>query len=316
VAGELDEAALRRLFSDISNWGRWGADDQRGTINLIGRQEVLQAPRTVAIGRTVSCARPIMTTAQLVIEAGDEHNSPAELDVVVAGGGVPERGMGMTLDRFSIAAHGSLHTHIDALCHFFFDGLMYNGRTADEVEPSGSISNGVDALGAGICTRGVLLDVAELRGGYVRADEAVHRDELVAAETRAGLTVGRGDAVFVRLGRAVRWVAEGGPECERLAAGGVVPGLHPECLAFLRERDVGLLVSDLGHDQLPARFGLAMPLHIGALVFLGMPLLDGADMEPLARLAAEHSRWEFLLTVAPLAIPGATASLVNPIAIF
>ena len=170
MAGELDEAALRRLFSDISNWGRWGADDQRGTINLIGRQEVLQAPRTVAIGRTVSCARPIMTTAQLVIEAGDEHNSPAELDVVVAGGGVPERGMGMTLDRFSIVAHGSFHTHIDTVCQF--DGCIYNGRTAEEVEPSGSITNGVDALGARICTRGVLLDVAELRGGYVRADAA------------------------------------------------------------------------------------------------------------------------------------------------
>jgi Putative cyclase len=277
--------------------------------------------RTVTRGQTVSCARPLAVAAAGPGSVGgtctdDAEPRPAGLEVL-RHGPASRGGLVLSGDRLIVAPHGPLHTHIDALCHACFDGKMYNGRPAEEIGRDGARANDIAVLADGICTRGVLLDVPRLRGTYVRPETPVRLSELLAAELKAGVRVGPGDAVLVRLGREARFLAEGGPGCERTAYGGVsAQGLHPECLTFLRDRDVAVLVSDVGHDAFPAGFGLDLPVHIGALVYLGMPLVDCADLEGIAAVCASGGRWQFLLTIAPARIPGATSSLVNPIAMF
>jgi kynurenine formamidase len=217
----------------------------------------------------------------------------------------------------TVAAHGRYHTHFDAISHFFFDGAMYNGVPASEIAEDGARELDVLTARGGVVSRGVLLDVGAGRpGGYVHVDEPVRLAELIECEARADLAVQPGDVVLIRLARALRWDAEGGSDCERAPDGGNrYHGLHPEVLTWLRERDVALMVSDLGHDKFPVEFGLAYPVHIGCLVFLGMSLIDNAELEALARACARRKQWDFLFAVAPLALPGSTSSLVNPIAV-
>lgn len=313
----IGEWALRELFQKVSNWGRWGDDDQLGTLNLIGPAERVRGAHMVVAGDSVSLSRhvEVISPAQAVDDHG-QWGQAAQLALDNNGDGVPEAGFGVTSDRFAVTVHGATQTHLDALCHIFFDGRMYNNRSASEVPATGSLFNDIVCLATGISTRGVLLDIPALRGDYVRPETPVRIDELVEAERLGGTAVEPGDAVAIRLGRQLRWDAEGGQQCEERTGDTALQGLHPECLSWFRERDVSLIVSDNGTDVTPPRYGLMLPIHIGALVFLGCPLIDNADLEPLARLSSAHNRNAFQFTVAPIPIPGATGSLVNPIATF
>ncbi len=312
----MGEDYLRTLFSEVSNWGRWGADDQLGTLNLIDTAARLRGVASVRDGRTVSLSRPVTALTPAEADAAaTEWGRPASLGLDNHGAGVPSEGFGVTSDSFAVSVHGATQTHLDALCHIFFDGRMYNGRPASEVPASGSTTNDISRIAGGVVTRGVLLDVPALRGGYVRADEPVRLTELEEAERRTGVEIAPGDALLIRLGRDLRWAAEGGQECEDATGETRLQGMHPEVLGWLRERDVGILVSDNGSDVTPPAYGFMLPIHIGTLVFLGCPLIDNADLEGLAAACAEVGRADFLFTVAPIPVPGATGSLVNPLAI-
>jgi kynurenine formamidase len=311
----MTEDDFRTLFAGLSNWGRWGSEDELGTTNLITAAVRARATATVTEGIAIGCARPVELGAPR--EGTDAWREPPRLSVHQVGGEVPARGAGVAVDRFAVTAHGKHHTHLDALCHITFDGLLYNGRKAEHLTATGSTTSDVASLGERLCTRGVLLDLAALRGGYVRPDEPVRIGELLEAERRAHVSVGPGDALLIHLGRDARWAAEGTGVPEPLAPPmAAYAGLHPECLHFFRERDIALLGSDIGHDPVPAIGEVPLPIHVGALVYLGLPLLDGARLDGVARTAERLGRWEFLFTAAPLVIPGGTSSLVNPIALF
>ena len=302
---------IQALWASICNWGRWGPDDERGTLNLITDTLRVRAARLVRDGHQVSCALPFDTTPSL------RNRDPAQRHTLLGGDAVPAKGYGMTSDYLGIAPHGPAHTHIDALCHVLFDGQMYNGFPAAAVTSRGAQRNAVTVAAPSITTRGVLLDMPAYFGtDYVRTEHPIRRADLEGAEAEAGLEVEVGDAVMIRKGRHVRYRMEG-PDCERKDGKSCLAGLHPDCLGWLHERGVALLGSDAAHDILPTPWATArVPIHVGALVYLGLHLLDNADLDALAGACARRRRWQFLFVLAPLLVEGGTASPVNPICIF
>lgn len=292
-------------FERCSNWGRWGPDDSAGTINLITPEKRRQAAALVRSGRTVSLAHPLNT-----VGAPGNWN-PAQHWLRI--------GADFSVDYLGILFHGYATTHIDALCHIFWQGQMYNGRPASEVTSLGARAGAVDAWKDGIVTRGVLIDIPRFRGvDYVTLDAPIRGWELVAAAEAQGTPLQPGDAVLVYGGRTAFYAANP----ERTPGVQPMPGLHADTVPVLKAHDVALLGWDMmdarpsGYEifDVPPRAG--GPVHVLAIVFAGMPLLDNASLDPLAAACREEGRWEFMLTIAPLTIRGGTGSPVNPLAIF
>jgi len=297
----LHGADVLAFHRSLSNWGRWGEDDQLGALNLITPEVTAAAAATVQTGRTVSCARALDT------RPATDNPSPVAHHMT----GTFTEGYGA--DYFALAPHGFATSHIDALSHIFHEGKLFNGYDAETVTAHGATRLGIHRLAGGIVTRGVLLDIPALRGvDALEPGEAIFPEDLEDAEARAGLSVRPGDALFVRTGRW-RWRDEHGPwDLGRSAA-----GLDASCLPWLRARDVATLGSDGVSDVAPSRVdGVPMPIHTVAIVALGLHLMDNLDFEALATACAEEGRWEFLLAVAPLVLRRGTASPVNPIAVF
>ena len=210
-------------------------------------------------------------------------------------------------DFIGMVFHGFEMTHLDALAHVFADEVrMYNGLPHSVVTPAGAGALGVEGFGVeGVVGRGVLLDVARVRGGPLEPGTAILPADLASAEVAQNVRVTTGDLLFVRTGAGRRNTRE------RRA------GLHPACLPWLHARQVALLGGDGDNDVAPLE-GFerwASAVHAVGIPYLGMPLVDNAELEPLARACAEESRWAFLATVAPLRIEGMTGSPVNPIAL-
>ena len=294
-------ADVLAFHETLSNWGRWGDDDQLGALNVITPEVTAAAAATVRTGRAVSCARPLDTVSSA------DNPSPVAHHMT----GTATEGMGA--DYFAISPHGFATSHIDALCHIFHEGKIYNGYPAESVTAHGATKLGIHRLRDGIVTRGVLLDIPALRGvDALEPGEPIFPEDLEAAETKAGLAVRPGDALLVRTGRWQWRRAHGAWDAGSLAA-----GLDASCLPWLRERDVATLGSDCVSDVLPSRVDcVGMPIHSVVIVAMGVHLVDNLDLDALGAACAEESRWEFLFTVAPLVLRRGTASPVNPIALF
>jgi len=289
------------LVASLSNWGRWGDHDQLGALNLVTPEVTAAAAALVRRGRTVSCARALDT------EAAADNPAPVTHTMT----GTHREGFGS--DTVAVAPHGYATSHIDALCHIFHRGHLYNGYPVESVTGWGATELGIHHLRAGVVTRGVLLDIPAVRGvDALEPGEPVFPEDLEAAEERGAVAVRAGDLLLVRTGRW-RWRAAHGP----WDASQKVAGLDASCLSWLRGRDVAALGSDGVSDVVPSRIeGMPLPIHTVAIVALGLHLLDNLELEALAAACAEEGRWEFLLVVAPLVLTGGTASPVNPIAVF
>jgi kynurenine formamidase len=306
--GSMSDAELRALFDRVCNWGRWGDADERGALNHIGPAEIVAAAGLVREGRTVSLSRDFPT------QPGPENPWPAQHHMVIAGDDccVPGiEGLEVSTDFIGIAFHGMASSHIDALCHVFAHGRMYNGRPAAEVKSTGARANTIMAAKDGVVGRGVLLDLPRALGrDFVEPDHLVTADELAAAEAAHGVRVGKGDILLVRLGRDAR---------RAVHADQKVPGLDPRVVVWLLERQVAVLGGDGVHDPIPngqVHRDWAMPIHMLGLVAMGLHLLDNLDLEPVARACAELGRWTFQFVAAPLRGVGGTGSPLNPIAVF
>jgi kynurenine formamidase len=196
------------------------------------------------------------------------------------------------------------------LCHASFEGKIYNGFAVDEIKAEGCPKNSILGAKTGILTRGVLMDIAKLKGvDYLEPGTPIYPEDLDAWEKQAGVKVTAGDALFIRTGRWARR-AEKGPSR-------TYPGLHASCAKWLHDRGVALLGSDAAQDVSPSQVpGVGLPIHELALVAMGIHLFDNCDLEELAKQAAQRKRWVFLLTASPLAVAGGTGSPINPIATF
>src|SRR5919201_5310257 len=304
-APELSAAEFRALFDAVSNWGRWGADDERGALTPLTAERIAAAARLVRSGETVSLARPLDT------RAGAENPEPAEhrMTMLAESGAAGER---FIKDYVGVDYHNDTHSHLDALCHVAFDGRLYNDRSSDSVTDAGASTGAVEVLKDGLVGRGVLLDVPGLRGvRWLEPGEHIYPDDLEGAERRQGITVGAGDILLVRTGHARR-LAELGPwETPRAKA-----GLHPTAARFLADRRIAALGSDGNSDTAPSTTeGVDFPIHVLALTAIGIHLLDYLQFEDLLAACERTRRREFLFVGAPLRIVGGTGSPLNPIAI-
>lgn len=313
----MSGADLDRMARELSNWGRWGDDDERGALNLITPEKRQRAAALVREGVAVSCAHELAT------EAAPDNERPVQHHML-RGGDLLREGerFGGSADYFAIAPHGFANTHLDALCHQFIDGKMYNGFEHTEVRTDGAHRGSIMAAADGVVGRGVLLDIPVLRGvpwlRPRRSDEVgalpdhVTRADLEAAEERQGVRVEEGDILLVSTGRDALREAEGRQPMRR-----GLPGLHVDALPWLHERGVAVLgcdgISDSSNAGVP---GWNSPIHHIAIVAMGVHLIDNMRLDRLALACAERERWEFLLTIAPLRLARGTASPVNPIALF
>jgi len=302
----LTRSDIDQMVKSLSNWGRWGKNDQLGALNLITPAKRKQAAALVNEGVSFSISHNVIKTRVLGSSAF-EHE-------MVKTGQTP--GSQNSEDRYSVQYHGFNVTHLDALCHFFHGAEMYNGFPIKEVTDKGAAKLSVINMKNGIFTRGVLMDFPRLFGvEYLKGARPIYPEDLDAWEKKAGIKVGSGDAILIRTGRWKRYKAEG--EWDALSNSS---GLDVSCMPWLKKRDVAVLGSDLASDVMPSGVegaGLGfLPVHLIAIVALGVPILDNCDFEALSDAAAARKRWTFLLTVAPLAVEGGTGSPVNPIATF
>ena len=302
------DADVRSFIRDRNNWGRWGKDDQLGALNLVTPAKRVAATRLVKSGRSVSLSRPFPK------EPGPNNAYPAQHYMRT----VPRGKGGFAADYYGIFYHGIASTHIDALCHTWDEGGMWNGRDPKkEVTFEGATFGGVEHWSEGIITRCVMLDVPRHRGvASVTQDAPVHGWELDEILSKRGIRLEPGDAVAVYSGRDA-WQANN-PDTPygRPFGGGpnVRPGLHVSCLPFLRDHDVSLLVWDM-LDHLPIGYDIPWAVH-AAIFAYGVALVDNALLEPVARACVEEGRDDFMLVIAPLRVVGGTGSPANPLAVF
>ncbi len=309
MTGIVDARWCEKTFEQVKNWGRWGADDERGALNYITEKKRAAAAALVRDGTAVSCALEFPT------QPAADNPHPA-LHMMVQGGDactVGGPGLEMTSDFLGVAFHGMAVSHIDALCHVFVNGQMYNGYPGTDVLSVGAQRNSIMAARDGIASRGVLLDLPRLRGvPWLELDTTLTPEDLEAAEEAQGVRVEEGDILLVATGRDARREQHGSwPPVEGMA------GLDATCAPWLHERRIAVLGSDGISDALPGRGieGWSVPIHQFCLVAMGVHLLDNLCLRRLSEACTERGRWEFFLVVAPLRVEGGTGGPVNPVAV-
>jgi kynurenine formamidase len=284
----------------LSNAGRWGSDDQRGTLNFITTENRVRAAALIRSGRVVAAGHPFTMQATAHKPRAGYHRM------------LYRENRSSAVDAVMIEPHGYEITHIDALAHVGLDGRSYNDRSFDEIVTRDGLTFGsVLPLADGIVTRGVLLDLPLSQGrDWLERGEEVSIADLERAEEWAKVTVGRGDALVVRTGLEAR-EASTGPMPPDVRA-----GLGLEGIEWLYRREVAVFGGDC-FDKLPSGDSTyTHPLHSVGIARMGLVLVDHIAVEDLSHACLEEERWEFFFAVAPLRIPKATGSPVNPLCIF
>jgi kynurenine formamidase len=301
------------IFESVKNWGRWGPDDQLGTLNYLTPAMVREAAGLVRSGRQVSMEIPINAVA------GPDNPNPAIHLVSQAHDiDIGSSGLRFGLDFLGMACHGDCHTHVDALCHISYKGLTYNGKPAQEVLTSkGATTLDITSYGNGLVGRGVLLDVPRFRGvKWLEPGEAVTRAELEACEAAQGVHLGEGDIFVFRTGHHRRRL-ELGPWDNGYPPGAGKAGLHVDTVPWMHERRIAAFLPDGDGEAVPSTVeGMLYPIHPLQIVAMGMLASDSLQFEDLAKTCEAEGRFEFMVVGLPLRLPGGTGSPWNPIAIF
>ena len=308
------EATVLEWMASLSNWGRWGGEDQLGCLNLISQAKRRQAAALVQDGITVSCARPIVTditpdityqVQRYMVDSGEgRETDPIERRRTRAG----------AAEFIGMVFHGQTITHIDALSHYSWRGQLYNGKPVSLITSrEGAQTHSIEAASDGIVTRGVLLDITRVKDvPWLTPGYAVMPQDLEAAEKLQGVRVEEGDILFVRTGYYRQRLEEGPvPNSVPMTACQVA------CVPWFKERGIAMLGTDTSNDVRPSYYTeMRLPLHTLCLVSLGLWLIDNANLEQLAETCLQHNRYEFLLSLGPLRLRNVTGSPVNPIAVF
>lgn len=292
---QLSELSFRELGQRVSNWGRWGADDRRGALNFITPDSVRAATKLVTSGDVVQCGAPTRTIQlKLSVDAAADWLA--------------------INDQIALTVHGrGGPTHLDALGHIYYQGLGYNGQRFGGIKGDQVAVGSIAFARTGIVSRGVLIDLPRMVGReWLEPGTLISAAELRQAMAAAKIVLQRGDVLFVRTGRFARERAKL-PQGTSAETG----GLAVDCAELIHKSEPAVLVSDAGTDTAtPQVENVLIPWHILCLVYMGLPLVDGADLEMLADKCARERRKSFLTTIAPLEIPGGTSSPVNPLCVF
>jgi kynurenine formamidase len=306
---EQTAADFAAFVEPLSNWGRWGPDDALGTLNLLSPERAAAAAAGVTDGRSIALARAVVT------KRAQDNPAPMLRLMRASGDAAAEVGGSHAVEWLGLGYHGFAVTHLDAHAHQFFGGRMYNDRPAARVSTLGGAAEGsVEPLAAiAPVGRGVLLDAPRAVGrAWLEPGDGLGPAELDGIAQAQGSDVRAGDIVMLRTGRDARAQVHG--VLDPIVDGS--PGLTRDALTWLRAKDVALLGSDVQADMMPVGGAPhAMPVHAGALVFLGLPLIDNMALEELAAECARRGRWDFLAIVAPLPLERCTGSPVAPVAV-
>jgi len=295
----------------LSNWGRWGGDDQRGTLNFITPERIVEAARLVRTGKTFELSIPVGADGPQT-GLGGRVNPLHFMTVMPTDDLHLSGGINISDDFISMPLQGA--TQWDSLAHVGYDDLFYNNVPVGSVMALGGASrNAIDNALPGIVGRGVLVDIARFRGvEWLQAGEAIEPDELDAALAAQGVSVGSGDVLALRTGWRRKAIVDG---WENWMAGN--PGLGLACATWLHDKEVGAVVSDNWCIEVqPSAEGTGiLPLHCVLIRDLGMMLGEILDLEDLAADCAADGVWEFFLSAAPLRVVGGVGSPVSPLAL-
>ena len=296
------EAELDALFDEVNNAGRWGEDDELGTLNFITPEKRVSAAALVREGRALSIGRDLDTIQSANNPQPVRHTMCYQSHYPIG-----------CVDAVVIDMHGFAITHLDAVAHVYRDQDVYNGRQAAAVALPGGLAFGdILAQKDGVFTRGVLLNIAAVRGkDWLAPDGGVTAADLTAAEDGQGVVVEPGDCIFVYTGLQKREAAEGPENLGERA------GIMPDAIRWMHARKIAVYSGDCV-DAFPNPYGprYAIYFHAITLAAMGLVLLDIPALEPLVDVCTELDRSDFLLTMAPLRLKGGTGCPVNPIALF
>lgn len=299
-------ADLTALAEKVSNWGRWGDDDERGTLNLVDEAAVRRGTAAVRRGVAFSLALPLDEEGPQTGAIPGRDNPAREMISV-------NRTFGRVAfndDRATLGLQAA--THWDALAHVSYDGLIYNGFPAESVTEAGAARCGIDRVGT-LASRGVLLDVARARGvDRLEPGHAVDADDLGAAAEQAGVSIEPGDVVLIRTGQ-MQLLRTG----DRDAYGFPSPGVGVGAVEWFRDHDVAAAATDnITFEVLPGPHdSFDLPVHGLCLRDLGMLQGQNWDLEALAADCADDGAYEFLLEASPEPFTHACGAPVNPVAI-
>jgi len=313
---DLGADEFRALYQRVKRMSRWGPGDRRGALNNISHAEIIAAASDVWRGRTVSLGAPVESRVTPDNPEPCLHlmtSPPGSTGGTDGPGSIGGPGLSFAMDRIAMNIHGNADSHIDALCHVVFDGVLYNDVPAETVTTSGATELSIDVAGDGIVGRGLLLDIPRARDvRWLEPGDHVTADDLAAAETAQDVRIGQGDLLFVRVGHRRRRHELGAWDASQGRA-----GLHPAALEFLAERRIAVLGSDGNNDTAGSAVeGVDFPVHVLAINAMGLHLLDYLHLEDLLAACEHLRRWSFLCVIAPLRLAAGTGSPVNPIAIF
>ncbi|MFJ4816401.1 cyclase family protein [Streptomyces sp. NPDC088801] len=302
--------AFHDIAKRVNNWGRWGSDDEIGTLNLITDEVVRRAAATVRTGRRIPLALPLqqdgVQTGMIPGRVNPLH-AMVQINQEIFGPGT----VACSDDVVTMGLQAA--THWDALPHVSHSGRLYNGRPAHTVTAHGGA--GFSGIGTvrHVVSRGVLLDVARARGtDRLDGGYAVTPEDLDAAEELAGTRVRAGDVVLVRTGQ-IRACLAG----DRHGYAHPSPGLSIRTPEWFHARDVAAVANDtLTFEVFPPEVeDLWLPVHALDLVEMGMPQGQNWNLEKLSTACGEEGRYAFLLTATPEPFTGATGSPVAPVAV-
>ena len=286
-------------------WSRWGADDERGALNFIGPEQVKRASALVRTGEVLRLAQLLSSKTPVPAHrCGLQHFMGRDGgDYAVAGS---KRPGGFQFAEDSVVMPLHIGTHVDALCHAWYDDKLYNGYLGDSIRSTtGAARLGVEKMPP-IFTRGVLLDFVKLKGRVLAPGESIGRADMQAAALAAGVQLERGDAVLLRTGWLESQKGVKNPSFDE------EPGIDVDAAAWLVEHDVAIVGADnFAVEVLPFPEGKVFPVHQMLIRDYGMPLLEGLMLDPLVA----SGRHEFLFVASALPIVGATGSPLAPVAV-
>lgn len=309
----VDELCLR-----YRNWGRWGKDDQRGTLNFITPEALVHAASMIRSGRVVSCGLPFDADGPQRGGFGGRTNPVHSMlqdggDIAL---GAQDHLAVLRYTDDAVSMPLQCGTQWDALAHIFYRGQMWNGYGLEHVTSRGATVNSIDRIADGVVGRGILLDIPRHRGvGWLEAGQAIGEEELAACAAAQGVEVRSGDVVLVRTGQIAQVRATGTwGEYDS----GPAPGLGVSAAHWFVANEIAALATDTwGAEVLPNETpGVFQPLHLILLVNAGMTIGEIFDLEALATACLDEGRYEFFFTAPPLPITGAVGSPINPLAIF
>jgi hypothetical protein len=308
-AQTVTPADYLRWQKEFKNWGRWGANDERGTSNLITAAKSLSAAKLVRSGIVVSLAHAVIQVPDAEIPARSVFHRTTE--------GIYPTG---TVDSYAVSYHGRAMAHMDSFCHFFgADGKMYNGYPASEnlSAEAGCKKDSVMSWRDGIVTRAVLYDMPQLKGvDWIEPGTPITRADLEAWEKKSGVKVGPGDIILLYVGRWKRRAAKGAPTDSAVA------GYYADVIPWIKEREPSFIGHDANIDWSPRpgwgeEQGIPVnPIHQAVLNWMGVNIIENLDLEQAVATARRLKRYEFMLTFGPLPVEGGTGSPLNPLAVF